>query len=250
MAEARKKSPRAPSMSLEDALERAVKVYEKERSHAAPTDVIAQHIGYKNANNGAALAALASMRYFGLLERPQDGMLAVSRDVETYKFAPDDAMRGSLLRKFLLKPAVFADLLEKYRGGLPSEANLRFELIQRGFSPDSAQATGAVFRKSVEFVDFFATQESTEDSCEAEVFQEVSDEGSPAVVDGRQARKGSVAPDDILAADGSEVDRIPVRLSGNRKAWLIIPPVFYQRDKERIKAQIDLLLSSDDDDQY
>lgn len=41
----RKKSPRAPSIPLDEAIEKALKVYEKERLHPSPTDVVAQHMG-------------------------------------------------------------------------------------------------------------------------------------------------------------------------------------------------------------
>jgi hypothetical protein len=44
-----------------------------------------------------------------------------------------------------------------------------------------------------------------------------------------------------------EVDRIPVRLSKGRKAWLIIPTPFYEADKARLKAQIDFLLTEETD---
>lgn len=42
-------------------------------------------------------------------------------------------------------------------------------------------------------------------------------------------------------------DRIPVRLSAGRKAWLEIPTPFYAADKARLKAQIDLLLAEDEE---
>ena len=93
----RRKSPRAPSMALDEALDRALKAYERDRLHPAATELFAQNIGYKGANNGSALQAMASMRYYGLIERPKEGVLAVSKDVESYKFAPDDAMRSDLL---------------------------------------------------------------------------------------------------------------------------------------------------------
>lgn len=38
-------------------------------------------------------------------------------------------------------------------------------------------------------------------------------------------------------------DKNPVRLTGGRKAWLIVPTPFYEADKSRLKAQIDLLLT-------
>ena len=37
----RKRSPRAPSIPLDDALDKALKIYDKERLHPAPTDVVA-----------------------------------------------------------------------------------------------------------------------------------------------------------------------------------------------------------------
>jgi NAD(P)H dehydrogenase (quinone) len=42
-------------------------------------------------------------------------------------------------------------------------------------------------------------------------------------------------------------DRIPVRLTAGRKAWLEIPTPLYVADKERLKAQIDLLLAEDEE---
>jgi len=42
-----------------------------------------------------------------------------------------------------------------------------------------------------------------------------------------------------------DTDKIPVRLSEGRKAWLVIPTPFYEADKLRLKAQIDLLLTED-----
>ena len=110
----RKKSPRAPSLALDEALDRVYRAYDKERLHATPTEIVAQNIGYKSANNGAALGALASLRYFGLLERPKEGVLAVSKDVESYKFAPDDDMKLSLRLIFLKRPTLYNELLEKY----------------------------------------------------------------------------------------------------------------------------------------
>jgi hypothetical protein len=47
--------------------------------------------------------------------------------------------------------------------------------------------------------------------------------------------------------EGSGHDRIPVRLAGGRRAWLLIPHEFREADKTRLKAQIDLLLTEDEE---
>lgn len=253
MAEARKKSPRAPSMALDEALDRVMKAYDKERLRPAPTDEVAQHIGYNSANNGAALSALASLRYYGLLERPRDGVLAVSKDVEAFRFAPSEELRRAFLVRFLRTPPLFAELLDAYATGLPSESELKSELLQRGFLPAAAAALAVVLERSVGFARYFdAPGPSTVAPAGP------SDGKAPASSPDAGFATGLSQParEAPLASGGRDPatqempmhDRIPIRLPGGRRAWLVIPPVFYESDKARIKAQIDLLLTEDGED--
>lgn len=247
----RKKSPRAPSMPLNEALERVMKIYDRERLHPATTDIIAQHLGYKSANNGSALSTLASLRYFGLLDRPKEGMLAVAKEVESYKFAPDAKLKRSLLLGFLRRPALYSDLLERYNSGLPSDANLKYELIQRGFAPQAAESALIVFKGSVDFTDYFNGEANDEikentDADLQDLFPE-PDEPQPVVDKGNSTISLSTLTPQIDPED-TELDRIPVRLPGGRRAWLFIPTPFYNADKARLKAQIDLLLTLEDEE--
>lgn len=249
----RKKSPRAPSMALDEAIDRVQKIYDRDRLHPAPTEVVAQHLGYKGASNGAALAALASVRYFGLVDRPREGFLAVSKDFEHFKFAPDDRQRRGLLVGFLRKPPLYVELLDKYESGLPSDANLRFELIQRGFSPMAAETALVAFRRSVDYADYFADDASRSATQPPSISNEdavdvASDDSKGAPPTVTEIR--SVGPE--LSGSGvpqeADMDRIPVRLPGGRKAWLMIPAPFFTSDKARLKAQIDLLLTQDEEE--
>lgn len=250
----RKKSPRAPTMALDEALERVMRAYDKERLHAAPTDVVAQNLGYKGTSSGTALAALASLRYFGLLERPSDGLLAVSKDVEAFRYSPSEDLKRSFLSNFLRKPALFAELLDKYASGLPSDANLKYELIQRGFLPTTASSVVTVFRRSVEFSGYFdkAEEDLFADAARLESAYEVemkmpANSVAPTPMERETAPVDrAVAPFTPATEDG-EYDKIPVRLSGGRRAWLSIPTPFFIADKQRLKAQIDLLLTAEDD---
>jgi hypothetical protein len=255
MADApRKKSPRAPTMALDEALERAMRAYDKEHLHAAPTDIVAQNLGYKGVTSGTALAALASLRYYGLLERPSDGLLAVSKDVEAFRYSPSEDLKRSFLFNFLRKPTLFAELLDKYPAGLPSDANLKYELLQRGFLPATASSVVAVFRRSVEFSDYFG---KAEEGLVAEADEvAIADEAelklpatsvAPRTIENAPLPVSRAAPLPTVAIDDSEHDRIPVRLSGGRRAWLSIPTPFFMADKQRLKAQIDLLLTAEDD---
>jgi hypothetical protein len=243
----RKKSPRAPTIPLDEAIERVMKAYDKERLHPAPTDVVAQNLGYKGASSGSALSAMASLRYYGLLERPSDGLLAVTKDVEALKFAPEDSLKRSLILGFLRRPALFAELLEKYSTGLPSDANLKYDLIQRGFLPASASDVVSVFRRSADFARYFdnggvdlpgETNASEDEAVPARVAPEARESAQPSVA--------RTSTSEIL--DEGQYDRIPVRLRGARRAWLVIPTPFFAADKQRLKAQIDLLLSEDEEE--
>lgn len=242
----RKKSPRAPSLPLDDSVERALKIYDKERRHATPTDVVAQDLGYKSANNGSALSAIASLRAYGLLEKAAEGKLSVAKEVEAYRFAPTDELRNALRLKWLRSPGIFDELLDKYASGLPSDASIRFDLIDRGFSPSSAESTLGVFRRSVEFAQYFdpSTHESAID--EAIAPEAERDAHSNPTVEST----GAASPEPMVSAGNVApvgYDRIPVRLVGGRRAWLEIPTPFYSADRARLKAQIDLILAEDEE---
>lgn len=251
----RKKSPRAPSIPLDEALDRASKAYDKERLHATPTDVVAQNIGYKGANNGAALSAIASLRYYGLLERPKEGFLAVSKDVESFRFAPSEDLRKSLLMRFVRNPPLFAELLDNYASGLPSDANLKHELIiQRGFAPATAETALLAFRRSVDFAGYFDTPTVVSDAGEApdeeksqSPIEADETDREATQINARVSATNSVHTHTV--SDEESIDRIPVRLTGGRRAWLLIPTPFFSADKVRLKAQIDLLLTEDEYDE-
>ncbi len=241
----RKKSPRAPSIPLDEALDKALKIYEKERLHPAPMDVVSQHMGYKDANNGRALGALASLRYYGLVERQNTGLLKVTKDVENYKFAPTEDMRCAYLRQYLASPPLFAELLDRYPAGLPSDDNLRYELIQRDFLPSTAGSLVSIFRRSTEFAQVFSRRPIDEPSSPP-LLEEEEEEALAPVAQPVSAHGRFQPSRDDRASDESGHDRIPVRLAGGRRAWLLIPFEFREADKARLKAQIDLLLTEDD----
>lgn len=252
---ARKKSPRAPSIALDEALGRALSAYEKERLHPAPTEVVAQNLGYKSANSGSALGAIASLRYYGLIERPRDGVLAVTKNVESYKFTPDELHKRELLIGFLKTPPLFAELLEQYSSGLPSDANIRYELIQRGFLPPAAESAVAIFRRSVDFAGYFLRvneQERVErppsELSPAESADAYSAPAQLQPIEPTPVRNVTSSAPSVPMGLSDDGDQIPVRLPGGRRAWLIIPTPFYAADKARLKAQIDLLLTQDEEE--
>ncbi|HWB83509.1 MAG TPA: hypothetical protein VG675_05185 [Bryobacteraceae bacterium] len=225
-------------MPLDEAIEKTTRIYEREHRHAAPVDAVAQSIGYSGAKNGAALQALASLRYYGLVERPGDGQVQVSKDFESYSFAPDEKLKQELRIKWLKSPPIFSELLERFPGELPSDPTLKFTLIQRGFTPTAADECVTVFRKSAEFARYYQELPVAEEEEDASV--------PPAQTAMRSAGATPSLKPPPPPASPSDIDRIPVRLSGNRRAWIEIPLPFFEADKDRLKAQIDLFLTDDE----
>lgn len=240
----RKRSPNAPSMALDEALERAIRVYEKEQRHPAPTDVVAQNMGYKNANSGASLKTIAALTSYGLLERVGPGKLAVSADVQSYHYAPDPAMKEKLLIGWLESPAVFEKLLSKYKSSLPSDSTIRYDLIQEGFKPGTAESVLNSFKRSVEFAGYFNAQPGSGVS-DDESLDDRENNVVESIANNNFDRQHGVQSAKVEL--NSDLDRIPVRLDSKRRAWLEIPAPFYEQDKARLKAQIDLLITDDEE---
>ena len=104
-----------------------------------------------------------------------------------------------------------------------------------------------IFRRSTEFAQAFAHQPNEESSPQAIVVEEEMEVGAPTVQSFPVANSRTQPKMDDRVSESSDHDRIPVRLSGGRRAWLLIPNEFREADKARLKAQIDLLLTEDDE---
>lgn len=255
------RSPRAPSLALSKALDKALAAYALVGSQPTPTEDMAQHLGYASLNNGRALATLASLRYFGLLENTGEDHVALSPDLASYlNSAADSPARQTLLRQWLRRPPVFDSLLAQFPQGLPDDSLLHQTLTQRGFLPSSAQSCAAALRQSVAFVEgspsaspealapsALTTSPATPPSEPIPARLPLRAASEPAQAGNRSAEGVSPPPFAMPTPDLSQADCIPVRLSGGRRAWLVIPAVFHEADKLRLKAQIDLLLTTEQD---
>ncbi len=247
------RSPRAPSFSLQDSLENALKLYEANGKHSIPNEVAARTLGYSGANNGSASRALASLKAFGLVSANQKGDISVSSDVEAYKYAPDEDFRKSLLVKWVLAPKVYKELLEEYSDRLPSDQVVRFRLINKmGFSPSTAEDCLKIFQASVSFSDYYTNLARSARSTAEEEELLGTLEADPLPLPIAQAPRQPATQSTVTHTQPEDrstgrTDRILVRLSKGRRAWLEIPDPLFHADKELLKKQIDLILTDDDD---
>jgi hypothetical protein len=164
---ARTRSPNYPGISLRTAIDRARVFYNNDKRNWSHVDTALHHWGFKP-RSGAGLVVLAALKSFGLL---QDDGSGTSRRVRLTDFALkvlllDDAEhapeRQRLLQDAALKPKVHADLWKHYRGSLPSDVTLRYELMtQRGFTENAVKEFIPQFKDTIAFANLAAGDKLT-----------------------------------------------------------------------------------------
>jgi hypothetical protein len=70
-------------------------------------------MGYSTIS-GSSRRALATLKTFGLLDAKGEGSVAVSRDLQALKLAPDEDTRRYHLLSFLSRSELYAALLARY----------------------------------------------------------------------------------------------------------------------------------------
>lgn len=241
------KSPKHPSWDLSAAITQANEVYKRERRNFAPMDIIAKHLGYSGINNGAALTAFSTLSQFALLIRTPDGRGSISADLEKFQHAPTPEIKKTILLKWAKSPKIFNKIFEKYPHNPPSEATLKYDLIELGFSVKAAETCSKSFLETAEYVNYYdkTTQfnvELLEENCN----DSIASENADAI----NREHETIQPVDIRIKSPREndalFDRIPIRLHGGRRAYLEIPSPMYEKDKQIIVNQVNMLLADEE----
>ena len=152
----RGRSPSYPGIDLKEALLRSHALYQRERGHAAPIETILNHWGYKP-GSGPGLVALAALKKFGLLidegtgksrkARLSDSAIKIALDTR-----PETGARYKALQNAALSPTIHRELWNKYGDALPSDLNLRYELVtERSFTEAGADEFIPQYRRTLAF---------------------------------------------------------------------------------------------------
>lgn len=150
---ARIRSPNYPAISLPDALQRVAQVFAKERQHPAPREVVIKGMGYGGVH-GASLSAFSAALKYGLIE--QEGKdYRVSQRAITILHPHTPMEKADAIREASLGPSLFSEMVQHFKGDLPSDDNLRAYLVRRGFSE---AALGDVIRSFRETMDLVAKE--------------------------------------------------------------------------------------------
>lgn len=222
---AKVRSPNYPVMDLEAALETVRPAWKAENRNKMSRTVLARHMGYTSLN-GRALGKIGAVRAYGLIDGSGDE-LRISDDAVLALAAPDRRdfrVREALLR-LALKPQLFQDLKKEY-ATLPSEENVRFNLIQRHFTEDAAGKAAKSFLDTMHLV----FDESTEYNPLSEIEGGMQPAQSTSLLD----RSPSSIQRPPMVQEKFDLEEGPVALS--------VPSVLSPESYQDLADRIEILL--------
>lgn len=144
------RSPNYPQMDLAAALEAIREAYTQEHRNRMSRSVLATHLGYTSLN-GRALAKIGAVRAYGLISGLQDDLRVTSDAITCLEAPEDDPERAAALARCALKPPIFREIHVEF-SSLPSEHNLRFFLIKRGYTAEAASKAGQTYLATMRLV--------------------------------------------------------------------------------------------------
>lgn len=228
----RTRSPSYPAIDLEQAVDRARALLDRENRHWVPVNTALEAWGYSPAS-GLGLLILAALKKYGLLEEQGGGAdRKVRLTDQAYEIVIDERdespERAALLREAALRPRIHTELWNRYRSELPSDSTIRFELRKMEFSEEGSQKLITEWRRTFDYAGLGLDTGGTEPAAPED---EEFDTPAPA----RTAAQNAVVAPLIAQASGAG-QPIQLPLSQDRWATLIAPFPLTQSEWEQMLA--------------
>lgn len=145
------RSPNYPAIDLATALVSVEKAFKAENRNKMSRLVLAKNLGY-NSLNGRSLGQIGAVRAYGLIDGRGDE-LRVSDDAVTALMAPGGSPeRKGALERLAEEPGLFKQLRALFPDAMPSEENIKFQLVKRGFTADAAGKAAKTYLKTMKLV--------------------------------------------------------------------------------------------------
>ena len=159
----KERSPRFPSDSLSEALNRAEALYNSAGRSAVTSEVAAQAIGYSSLS-GASRTTLAAMAYYGVLQREGDTHRISELGLRLIRPLNDfDKLEAARLAA--IRPPAFAQIAKEH--GECSQSVLASILLHKGFTEDGARRAARVYKENVAFIEALRKTVPNKDSAES-----------------------------------------------------------------------------------
>jgi hypothetical protein len=146
-----KRSPGYPMIGLEEAIQRAMILWEKDQNNNIPVEVAYEHLGFKT-TAGYAARVIAALKKFGLISERQDDIMLTTEAVDLALHGQNDEHYINTVKILALKPNIYEKIYNECNGNLPLDASLRVKLIRDyEFNASSVDDFIINFRKTLEF---------------------------------------------------------------------------------------------------
>lgn len=143
-----------PSLNLEQAIERARVLYDRERLNATPVELVARHWGFKTIKTGPASTAYSAVKQFGLLVESGSGdqrKAAISPRARAILTAPPQ-VRDAEIQEAALEPSMNRLVWERFQASTGSSESFTWYLVSDlGFSDTGAREFARQYEATVRF---------------------------------------------------------------------------------------------------
>ena len=148
----RKRSPRYPSIPLEEAVALARKIHAKDGMHVVEREVAVRHMGYTTLN-GASATVLGALGHYGLTEGAGKNQVRLTRRALDILHPEEPEQRISAIEAAAGEPRIFNDIQGRFPDRVPSEDTLKAYLMREGFTPRALDSLAAAYVRTREYVE-------------------------------------------------------------------------------------------------
>ncbi|KQC06800.1 MAG: hypothetical protein APR62_07500 [Smithella sp. SDB] len=147
-----KRSPGYPMISLEEAIQRAKILWDKDKNNPIPLRAVFEHLGYKNIG-GYGGRVLSALKQFGLINEKKGDIRLTDEAVDLALHEPQDDIYIETIKKLAIKPNVYEKLFNEYNGNLPSDTTLKIKLIKEPYEFNPVKVDGFIsdFKRTIEY---------------------------------------------------------------------------------------------------
>lgn len=233
------RSPRYPSLNLEETIDLIAKIHSEDRQHPVSREVAAKHMGFSGIS-GTSDRALAALMHYGLAEKATKGEIRVSDRALRILHPHHENERLQALNEAGFLPELFRDLRKRYPETPPSAASLESFLSRQGFAPVAIRPASKAYLETCQFLQ----RNDAYESVGIEQFEESESAETSELKDARTMemtpiRTPSPSPSQPMSA-GLRGDVFT--LQGGGEIIANLPDALTPRDFEDLKDWLELMI--------
>jgi hypothetical protein len=215
------RSPAYPFIPLSTAVDRSDAMYKAASRHAVRVSALAQPWGY---SFGSSLAAqvVSALRQFGLLEivdgQGNDRVVRLSELALRILLDKRGAERAKALCEAAMRPALYAELWEKWGAEIPSDSVAESHLmLDRSYNPASVASVLSAYKATLQYAGMLGAASVSEPATNKIPAQNTERDDMEQV----QPIEAKAVPMPALTPVHGEEEYLRVKLSGGRTARVL-----------------------------